>query len=209
MAFSDFKYPAVLSDLGLTETSVSNLFAHVPPVPPSARLAGTLADNLPLARTAHTEFSRSTWLVGPVLGEVWGRYGGRICLIGGAEFAADPPAKLNGQCDFLIGRYPQVSYVKAPAVLLFEAKRDSLPDGLGQCIAAMVGAERFNRNVGHPLDTIYGCVTTGTNWQFLTLVGTTVTLDQTEYSIHEADRILGILVHMIGPIPPAPPAPTP
>jgi len=201
MAFSDFKYPAVLGELGLTETSVSSLFGHVPPLPPTPVLAGALAINLPLARSAHTEFSRSTWLVGPVLSDVWGRYGGRICIIGAAEFAPDPAAKLNGSCDFLIGRYPQVSYVKAPAVLLFEAKRDSIPDGLGQCISAMVGADRFNRREGHPLDTVYGCVTTGTNWLFLTLAGTAVTLDQTEYTITQVDRILGILVHMIGPIP--------
>ncbi len=201
MAFSDFKYPAVLADLGLTETSVSNLFGNVPPIPPSRRLAETLPINLPLASGAHTEFSRSVWLVGPVLSDVWGRYDGRICLIGEAEFTADAAAELTGFCDFLFGRYPQVSHVKAPAIVLFEAKRDSIPDGLGQCIAAMVGAQRFSRNDGHPVETVYGCVTTGINWKFLTLAGTTVTLDLTEYHIHEVDRLLGILVHMIGPIP--------
>jgi hypothetical protein len=201
MAFSDFKYPAVLGELGLTETSVLDLFGHAPPVPASASLVGTLPSNVRLASGAHTEFSRSVWLVGPVLSEVWGRYNGRICLIGGAEFTADAAAKLTGVCDFLFGRYPQVSHVKAPAIVLFEAKRDSIPDGLGQCIAAMVGAQRFNRNEGHPIETVYGCVTTGVNWKFLTLTGTVVTLDQTEYSVHEVDRILGILVHMIGPIP--------
>ena len=154
MAFSDFTYPAVLTDLGLTETSVSSLFGHVPPISPSVRLSETLAANLPWARTAHTEFSRATWLVGPVLSEVWGRYGGRICLIGAAEFAADPAAKLNGKCDFLIGRYPQVSYVKAPAVLLFEAKRDSIPDGLGQCISAMVGANGLGIPVMRALQSV-------------------------------------------------------
>lgn len=201
MAFSDFRYPAVLGELGLTETSVPNLFGHVPPVSAGAALSSLLPSYIQLASTAHTEFSRSVWMVGPVLGDVWTRYKGSICLIGGAEFAADPPAKLSGQCDFLFGRYPQVSYVKAPAVLLFEAKRDSIPDGLGQCISAMVGADRFNRAQGKPLDTIYGCVTTGSLWRFLTLVGTIITVDQAEYTIRDVDQILGILVHMIGPIP--------
>ena len=36
-------------------------------------------------------------------------------------------------------------------------------------------------------------------WKFLRLAGTTH--DQTEYTITDADHILGILVHMIGPIP--------
>ncbi len=201
MAFSDFKYPAVLGDLGLTETTVPNLFGHVPPLPPSARLTETLAADLPLASAGASEAARSTWLVGPILSDVWRRYGGRISLMAGVEFDADPANKLNGLCDFVIGRYPQVAYVKAPTVVLFEAKRDALSDGLGQCISATVGAQRFNRQAGSPLDTVYGCVTTGTNWRFLSLTGTTVALDQIEYVVTQADRILGILVHMIGPVP--------
>lgn len=203
MAFSDFTYPAVFGELGLSETSRPNLFGSVSPLAPGPLLATTLPQLTSLASGAHTEFSRSVWLVGPVLGDVWMRYAGSICLIGGAEFTADAAAKLSGFCDFLIGRYPQVPHVKAPAVVLFEAKRDSIPDGLGQCIAAMVGAQRFNRNEGSPIETVYGCVTTGINWKFLTLAGTTVTLDQTEYSITQVDKLLGILVHMIGPIPPS------
>ena len=201
MAFSDFKYPAVLTDLGLTETTVPNLFGAAPPIPPSEVLTRTLAANLPLASAGASEAARSTWLVGPILSDVWGRYGGRICLTAGVEFDADPAAKLTGLCDFLIGRYPQVTYVKAPAVVVVEAKRDNLVVGLGQCIAAMVGAERYNRREGHATDTVYGCVTTGINWLFLTLAGNTLALDLTEYSVAQVDRILGILVHMIGPIP--------
>ena len=109
-----------------------------------------------------------------------GADGDRICLTAGVEFDADAAAKLTGLCDFLIGRYPQVTYVKAPAVVVVEAKKDNLVVDLGQCISAMVGAERFNRREGHPLDAVYGC-TTGINWLFLTLAGTTLRLDLTEF----------------------------
>ena len=86
-------------------------------------------------------------------------------------------------------------------LLVFEAKRDCIPDGLGQCIAALVGAQRYNQRHNAPIDPIYGGVTTGTNWKFLRLSGTTLTLDLTEYTLAQIDRILGILVHMVGPIP--------
>lgn len=86
-------------------------------------------------------------------------------------------------------------------MVIFEAKRENINEGLGQCIAGMVGAQRFNRRNNAPIDPIYGCVTTGTSWRFLRLSGTTVTLDLVEYGLNQVDRLLGILVHMLGPIP--------
>ncbi|HJZ60476.1 MAG TPA: hypothetical protein VKE74_36370 [Gemmataceae bacterium] len=45
------------------------------------------------------------------------------------------------------------------------------------------------------------CVTTGTAWKFLQLGGTAVTIDLTEYTLSQVDRLLGILTHRIGPVP--------
>ena len=205
MAYSDFKYPQVLRDLGLTETSDPDLFAAVSGVPPTAALGTLLDRGGRLGVGAHTEFSRSVWMVGPILGEVWDRYPGRLCLIGGAELDADAAAKLTGVCDFVLGRGPQRPVPVAPLLIVFEAKRDSIPDGLGQCIAAMVGAQRYNRREGTPVDPVYGCVTTGTAWRFIRLSGTALTTDQKEYAYGQIDKLLGIFIHMLGP----PPAPTP
>ena len=41
MAFSDFKYPAVLAELGLTLATNRSLFAAVPPTPASDLLRST------------------------------------------------------------------------------------------------------------------------------------------------------------------------
>ncbi|MBX9584572.1 MAG: hypothetical protein K2X87_30080 [Gemmataceae bacterium] len=206
MAFSDFKYPKVVQELGLTETSPPDLFGAVPPVPPGDMLLHFLERGRRLGPGAHTEFSRSVWMVGPLLGEVWDRYRGTVCLIGGAEFDADPAARLTGACDFVFGRGPQRSVVVAPSLVVFEAERDSIPDGLGQCIAAMVGAQRFNRREGNPIDPIFGCVTTGSVWKFLRLSGSSLEIDLAEYGIKEAARLVGLLMHMIGPPPAAAPA---
>ncbi len=201
MAFRDFKYPGLLTTFGLTAEPVENLFETVPPVTPAPAFLASLAVSSRLAAILNTEKARSEGMISPVLVEFWSRYRARIGLYSGNEFDADPDAGLNGYCDFLLSRSPQEPYVTPPTVVIFEAKRENINEGLGQCIAGMVGAQRFNLRAGTPTDPIYGCVTTGSNWKFLRLSGTRLTQDLTEYTITQVDRILGILTHMIGPVP--------
>ena len=201
MAFSDFKYPAVLGELGLTYASAPDLFGRVPPVPPSRGLELTLPTMIRLGTMNSTEKARSEWLIAPLLADFWERYRGQIGVYSGVAFSADPDADLNGLCDFLISRAPQQTSVTPPAVVIVEAKNENIAGGLGQCVSAMVGAQRWNRRAGTPVEVVYGCSTTGTAWRFLQLAGTTLTADLTEYTSRDVDRILGILVHMIGPIP--------
>jgi hypothetical protein len=201
MAYSDFRYPAVLAGLGLTLRPTEDMFAGVPPRPAGPAVRQLLAVTAPLATTVNTEKARSEWMVAPVLGEFWSAYHGRIGLYSGADFPADPDAGLTGVVDFLISRSPQVPHVVAPVAVLFEAKRDNINDGLGQCIAGMVGAQRFNRRENNPIPVVYGGVTTGSLWKFLCLEGAVVTLDLREYALAEVDKLLGILAHMVGPVP--------
>jgi len=63
----------------------------------------------------------------------------------------------------------------------------------------MVGARIFNERAGNAIKTVYGAVTTGTMWQFLSLSGSTLSVDLDEHGIDEIDRILGILAFMISP----------
>ena len=201
MAFSDFTYPAVLQQLEVTLGPSAEMFAGVPPVPPGNVLTAALPLSMSLGPAAHTEFSRAVWMVGPVLGDLWSRYSDSICLIGGAEFNADPVARLNGWCDFLICRAPQQSVIFAPVVSVIEAKWGDISDGLGPCIAGIVGAQRFNCGAGNPIDPIYGCITTGSVWKFLRLTGDVLSIDRAEYTPSAIDRILGILTHIVGPPP--------
>jgi hypothetical protein len=200
MAFSDFHYPEILGAFGLRFDSSLDLFPGVPDVPATPSLRETLAINTRLTVSNYSEMARSAWLTAPVLSEFWWRYRGRISLFSGVEFAGDSEARLNGYCDFLICRAPQQPQIVAPVVVAFEAKRDNILDGLGQCIAAMVGAARFNQAAGTSQPAVFGVITTGTNWKFLRLVGQTVTFDLPEYHVSQVDRILGILTHIVGPV---------
>jgi hypothetical protein len=83
--------------------------------------------------------------------------------------------------------------IYAPVVTLVEAKNENIKSGLGQCIAEMVAAQRFNQQQETPIDAIYGAVTTGMIWKFLKLVNQTAFIDLDDYFIKEVDKVLGIL----------------
>ena len=92
---------------------------------------------------------------------------------------------------------PEQLFIKAPAVILVEAKKEDTKSGLGQCIAEMVAAQRFNAAAHEDIPVLYGCVTSGTAWRFLQLEGQTVTIDLTDYPVPPIDRILSILLWML------------
>jgi transketolase C-terminal domain/subunit len=82
-----------------------------------------------------------------------------------------------------------------------EGKNESIAGGLGQCVAEVVAAQRFNLQEGNGIETVHGLVTTGSNWKFLRLHGSVVTVDINEHQLSQVERILGILLHAVGPLP--------
>ncbi len=57
----------------------------------------------------------------------------------------------------------------------------------------MLAAQLYNQNQDQTISTIYGCVTSGTLWQFLKLEDKNVTIDSTSYLVTPVQKILGIL----------------
>ncbi len=198
MSFPDFTLPKVQQDFGLTTDMTQPLFSEVAAVPLSETLRRYLDDFQALGMSSPTEMGRSELLVAPLLAEVWRRSEHRISLYSGVELNVDEGVGLNGVCDFLLGRSSQLYYVEAPIVAVVEAKKDSIPEGLGQCAAELVAVQRFNRKANKPQDPTYGCVTTGALWRFLRLSGQWLDIDLDEYQIAQADRILGVLLHCCG-----------
>jgi hypothetical protein len=87
--------------------------------------------------------------------------------------------------------------IEAPAIVIIEAKKTDLKSGFGQCIAEMVAAQRFNQAQGRPVETIYGIVSNGLQWQFLKIEGTVVSIDLTVYALPPVDQVLGAIVWML------------
>jgi hypothetical protein len=78
--------------------------------------------------------------------------------------------------------------------MLVEAKNENIKSGLGQCAAEMIAAQIVNKKAGLADQSIYGCVTTGTDWKFMQLCDRTLKIDQRDYFINEVSTILGILL---------------
>lgn len=165
------------------------------PIVPSAALTAYLEESLPLAALA-SEKARSEGIIYPILLEVRRILNRQISLFSGEDFTVDEAVGLNGICDFLLSRSPEVLEIEAPAIVIVEAKKADLRTGFGQCIAEMVAGQRFNAAKKCPIPTIYGSVSSGTQWRFLKLEGITVTLDLTDYPLPPMEQILGMLVWM-------------
>jgi hypothetical protein len=200
MAYSDFSLARVKNEFGLTLDESRNLFADIKPVLPSATFKTLLSDYIPLATSISTEKARSEFLIAPVLAEVRRLLHNQISLFSGNEFNVDAERGLQGFCDYIISGSKEQLFITAPVTIILEAKKEDIIGGLGQCVAAMIAAQLFNQNQGNEVERIYGSVTTGTNWKFLILEGTTVYIDELEYYIKEIDKILGILLQPFQPV---------
>jgi len=194
MAYSDFSLAKVRDSFDLTLDESKDLFANVRSVEPSEILKSILTDYIPLATAIATEKARSEFLIAPLLADVRRQSQNQISLFSGNEFPVEPKLGLHGFCDYIISDSPEQLLITAPVMTIVEAKRENIVGGLGQCIAAMVAAQLFNQNENRTVPLIYGVVTTGTNWKFLTLEEKTVSIDKMEYFINQPDKILGILM---------------
>jgi len=197
MAYSDFTLRKVKQSFGLTAVEGGRFLPEVEPIAPSPILAGLLEDTVPWAIAVGTEKAKSEVIIAPALLEVKRLLNHQISVFSGTDFTVDIAAGLNGVCDFLISRSPEQFEIEAPAVMLVEAKRDNINSGLGQCIAEMVAAQRFNEANNNPIPTIYGSVTSGTAWRFMKLEGQIVTIDIRDYPFPPVETILSMLVWMV------------
>jgi hypothetical protein len=194
MAYSDFTtLTKVREAFELTIEESIDLFTDIPEALPSSYLQTTLNENVFLATAINTEKARSELIIAPVLLEVRRILNFQIGFFSGSEFNVDLQAGLSGYCDYILTASKESYEIRTPVVTLAEAKNESIKSGLGQCIAEMVAAQIFNQRNGEAITSIYGAVTTGTDWKFLKLTDKTIWIDKRDYFINEVSRILGIL----------------
>ncbi len=197
MAYNNFTLIKVKKDFELTIDETQNLFQGVESVAASDFLTQTLDYYLPLATAINTEKARSEFIIAPIMGEIKRRAKNRVSLFSGSEFNVDQAKGLNGYCDFILSASQEQFDITAPVFTIVEAKKEDIVGGVGQCIAAMLAAQLFNDNAGNKIKTIYGAVTSGTNWRFITLEKKAVWIDLVEYYIIQLEKILGILMYPI------------
>jgi hypothetical protein len=196
MSFQQFTFPQVQHDLGLTLHD-ADLFSSAPPFPVRDEFAAFLRDGVALAVAKSTEKAKSEFIIAPVLLELRRVLGPRFSLFSGVEWEADASRGLNGYCDFLLTRGESQYVLSAPFVAVVEAKNDLIRTGLGQCIAAMSGAQWCNQQAGRAIAQVFGVVSTGSAWKFLRLEGNSLTIDVPEYYIDNPAKVMGILRQIV------------
>ena len=197
MAYNRFTIESIKKTFGLKIIGDVCLFEYTTPVEPSQILIQFLNRYLPLGSAIGTEKARSEFIIAPVLAEITELTHHAVSLFSGVEFTVDEEQGLSGRCDFLFSASRVQYAIEAPVLAVVEAKNDNLNSGLGQCMAEMIAARRFNDRQEQPLDCIYGAVTTGSVWRFLRLQNDCIHIDQREYFIDNLPILLGILLEIV------------
>jgi hypothetical protein len=197
MPYSQFtNISKVKEAFGLKTQEGGRFLPVTKPIEASATLTAYLEESLPLVSSA-SEKARSEGIIYPILLEVRRILNRQISLFSGEDFTVDEAVGLNGMCDFLLSRSPEVLEIEAPCIVIVEAKKADLRTGFGQCIAEMVAAQRFNAAKNRLIPVIYGSITSGTQWRFLKLEDNIVTIDLMDYPLPPVEQILGFLVWML------------
>jgi hypothetical protein len=193
MSYSEFSLAKAKQEFGLVTLEKRDIFADIPKVEASNLLTDTLNYHLPIALGSNSEKARSELIIAPILVDLRRQLKEQISLFSGIDFTVDLTKGLNGICDFIITKSPEILMLTAPVIIVVEAKKENINAGLGQCAAEMVAAQIFNEQAATEIKIIYGAVTTGSIWQFLKLEKQTLSIDLSEYYLNEVNKILGIL----------------
>lgn len=194
MAYSDFSLRTAREKFGLILREDIDLYGATAEVEVSPWLREFLEKWSTAALAMNTEKARSEMIIAPILMEAVEASGHRFNLFSGLSLDVDKDRGLTGVCDYLLALSPERFFLSHPVVTVVEAKREDINNGLGQCVAAMVGARTFNEREGLTATVIHGAVTTGSIWRFLKLQDDYVFIDRPEYYLYQLGKILGILL---------------
>lgn len=194
MSYSDFTMDMLKKKFNLKFIYDQKLFPIVPEHEISSELKSFLSKYKPLALAIDTEKARSEYIIAPILGELKINHSNSVSLFSGIEFNVDKEDGLNGRCDYIISKSDDQYYLTYPIIVMVEAKNDNIKKGIPQCIAEMVAAQKYNMQHNNPVESVYGCISTGTNWKFLKIQNKELYIDTDEYYIDSPDKIMGILI---------------
>jgi len=197
MSYNKFTLEKAVNDFQLTVQMWKFPLKEIQPVEASEVLITYLAENHDWATAQLSEKTRSELIVSPVLAEVRKIANKQISVFSGKKFDIDSKRGLNGVCDYLISKNPDIFVLREPVVAIVEAKRGILEEGWGQCAAEMIAAQIFNQNHKLELPTIYGVVTSGLAWQFLKLEKNSLYIQDSEIRIDDLELILGVFKRFV------------
>jgi len=150
-----------------------------------------LRENAPVSAS---EAAICEFMIAPILQEVWVPYSDALMIWSHVSLSLDD--KVEGFPDYFFARRSPLGPIRdKPYVLFVEAKRDDFDAAWGQCLAAMLAAQKLNRQ---PEGKILGSVSNGRVWYFGHLIGTEFVQDPREFTINELGELLAALSDVLG-----------
>ena len=194
MAYTNFTLQDIRKKFNIKETRV-NLFDHVEAV----AISDWLKEALSMAKEIpkNSEKAKSELIVTPILLELRRRNDNFFTFFSGETLNVNSELGLSGECDFILTKDTAAFGIDAPIISLVEAKRNDLELGIIQCAAQMIAAAQFNIENDHPIDVIYGCVTTADLWVFMKLEGNKLLIDKELYHLKEIEMLIGAFQKVI------------
>lgn len=138
---------------------------------------------LPLGRS---EIGAGEIVLFPLLRQVWKTYADDLSLFTHETFEYD--TDLTGTPDYFVCRKSEYGQTipEIPYLLVVEAKLDDFEKAWGQCLAAMLAAQKLNAAPELP---IYGITTNSKTWEFGVLQHTELTCDPNPIALQNLDTL--------------------
>jgi hypothetical protein len=164
-------------------------FVQLLPVP----IADGFRDRLEFLRqnapVSASEEAICEFLIAPILQEIWVPYSEALMIWSHVALTLDD--KLTGYPDYFFSRRSPLGPVRdKPYVLFVEAKKDDFDAAWGQCLAAMLAAQKLN---ALPDRVILGGVSNGRVWYFGKLEGTVMTQDPRAFTLDDLAELFAAL----------------
>lgn len=193
LTFSQVTFKVLKEQFGSRAESVPFL-PNITPLPLPGWLQQYLAINPLVPTVTKSEKAISEVVIAPILVAVKEYCNGQIGIFSGEPLSG---AGLVGICDFIITTNPRAYLPEPPIMVLVQAKRQDLLSSIPQCVAEMLAARDINRLAGLDYPYTYGCVTTGTEWQFLRLSDDLAITDPGILYFRDLEQVLGTFVWII------------
>lgn len=160
------------------------------PLPLSDYFRSELDLTLKLVPFNGTEYAACETLIYPLLREAWRPFRTALSIWSHPTISYD--ADLCGTPDYIVSHTSQFGPFKMgmPYLLVVEAKKDDFIAGWGQCLAAMLAAQKLNQI---PDQTLFGISTNGQTWEFGKLSGIEFAQEPRPYSLGDLDGLAAVL----------------
>ena len=185
MAFSRYKSTqAVVKDFQIFYTEATFIIDN--PIQVNRYFQADLLSFVRDGVAANSESAICENLIAPILKEIWKSYKDRFLLWSHETLRYNE--SLSGIPDYILAKRSPLGKIvlDQPYLLIVEAKQDNFEEGWGQCLAAMVAAQKLNAHQ----QEIFGIVTNGEVWEFGKLSLNQFIKNVTVYLFQELERLM-------------------